>query len=61
MKCGCLASYLMLHRSGCPHLKSPNALHWTRDYIKFCAPDRASLEAWASTIGDLKHCRTCFR
>ena len=52
--------YLMLHRSGCPHFtRSP--LHWTRDYIKFCAPAQASLEEWASTLGDVKHCRTCFR
>ena len=52
--------YLMLHRSGCPHFtRSP--LHWTKDYIKFCAPDRASLEDWASTLGDVRHCRTCFR
>jgi hypothetical protein len=51
---------LMLHRSGCPHFtRSP--LHWTKDYIKFCAPDQASLEEWASTLGDVKHCRTCFR
>jgi TIR domain len=52
--------YLMLHRSGCPHFtRSP--LHWTKDYIKFCAPDQASLEEWASTLGDLRYCRTCFR
>jgi hypothetical protein len=50
----------MLHRSGCPHFtRSP--LHWTKDYIKFCEPDRASLEDWASTLGDVRHCRTCFR
>ena len=52
--------YLMLHRSGCPHFTS-SPLHWTRDYIKFCSPDRASLEEWASTLGDIRHCRTCFR
>lgn len=52
--------YLMLHRSGCPHFtRSP--LHWTKDYIKFCAPGRVSMEGWASTLGDVKHCRTCFR
>ena len=52
--------YLMLHRSSCPHFtRSP--LHWTKDYIKFCSPDRASLEAWARTMGDVKYCRTCFR
>jgi hypothetical protein len=52
--------YLILHCSGCPHFtRSP--LHWTRDYIKFCAPAQASLEEWASTLGDVKHCRTCFR
>jgi hypothetical protein len=52
--------YLMLHRSGCPHFtRSP--LHWTKDYVKFCSPDRGSLEAWAKTMGDLRYCRTCFR
>ena len=52
--------YLVLHRSGCPHFtRSP--LHWTKDYIKFCASDRASLEDWAGTLGDVKYCRTCFR
>ncbi len=50
----------MLHRSGCPHFTS-SPLHWTRDYIKFCSPDRASLEEWASTLGDIRHCRTCLR
>jgi hypothetical protein len=52
--------YLMLHRSGCPHFtRSP--LHWTKDYIKFCAPGQANLEEWASTLGDVRHCGTCFR
>ena len=50
----------MLHQSGCPHFTT-SPLHWTKDYIKFCSPDRASLEGWASTLGDVKHCRTCFR
>jgi hypothetical protein len=52
--------YLMLHRAGCPHF-TRSQLHWTKDYIKFCAPDQASLEEWASTFGKVKHCRTCFR
>jgi hypothetical protein len=52
--------YLMLHRSGCPHFtRSP--LHWTKDYIKFCAPGQATLEDWASTIGEVSYCHTCFR
>ena len=43
-----------------PHFtRSP--LHWTKDYIKLSAPDRASLEDWASTLGDVKYRRTCFR
>ena len=46
--------------TGCPHF-THSPLHWTRDYIKFCAPAQASLEEWASTLGDVKHCRTCFR
>jgi hypothetical protein len=52
--------YLMLHRSGCPHF-THSPLHWTKDYIKFCAPGQESLEEWASTLGDVRHCRTCFR
>jgi hypothetical protein len=52
--------YLMLHRSGCPHF-THSPLHWTKDYIKFCASDQASLEDWASTLGEVKYCRTCFR
>lgn len=56
------ASYLILHRSGCPHFTG-SPLHWTRDYIKFCSPDRTDLETWAAdaTGGDVTHCRTCFR
>jgi hypothetical protein len=55
-------SYLMLHHPSCRHFKSSNALHWTRDYIKFCSPDRTGLEEWASgTVGgEVKLCRSCF-
>jgi hypothetical protein len=52
-------TYLMLHHSGCRHFTS-SPLHWTKDYIKLCAPEHASLEEWAATgSGDLKRCRTC--
>jgi len=56
------ATYLMLHRSSCPHFTG-SPLHWTKDYIKFCSPDRTDLETWAAdaTGGDVTHCRTCFR
>lgn len=53
----------MLHQSDCSHLTSNEPVRWTKDYIKFCSPDRAALEAWAAgTIrgGVVKHCRTCF-
>jgi hypothetical protein len=40
--------YLMLLRATCGHLKSRNDLHWTKDYVKFCSPDRASLEERAA-------------
>ena len=55
-------SYLVLHRPSCPHFKSDSPLHWTKDYIKFCARDRGQLEEWAaSTIGgDVTLCRSCF-
>ncbi len=55
-------SYLVLHRSGCRHLTSPNALRWTANYVKFCSPDRAKLENWALTQvgGPATPCRTCF-
>jgi hypothetical protein len=53
--------YLMLHRSSCPHF-TDSPLHWTKDYVKFCSPGRANLEDWAArAVGDVKHCRTCFR
>jgi len=54
-------AYLVLHRSDCRHFTG-SPLNWTKEYIKLCAPDRASLEEWAATgSGDLKHCRTCLR
>jgi hypothetical protein len=55
------SAYRMLHRAGCLHFTG-SPLHWTRDYIKFCSPDRAALENWAAstTSGQVRHCRTCF-
>jgi hypothetical protein len=44
------------------HYKSDSALHWTKDYIKFCSSDRAELEEWAATTvgGEVTLCRFCF-
>ncbi len=55
-------SYLILHRPGCRHFKSSNALRWTKDYIKFCSPSRANPEAWATSAigGEAQLCRSCF-
>jgi hypothetical protein len=56
-------TYIVLHRPSCPHFKSPNKLHWTKDYVKFCSSNRADLEQWATGAvgGDPAPCRTCFR
>jgi hypothetical protein len=55
-------AYLVLHRPSCPHFKSPNKLHWTKDYIKFCSPNRGDLERWATGAvgGEVAPCGTCF-
>jgi len=55
-------NYLVLHRSGCPHFKGNDTLHWTKDYVKICSGDRAALETWAreSVGGEITLCRTCF-
>jgi HB1, ASXL, restriction endonuclease HTH domain len=55
-------TYLVLHRSGCPHFTGGSALQWTKDYVKFCSPDRGDLEEWAiGTVGgEVTLCRTCF-
>lgn len=52
-------SYLVLHRSGCPHFKgdSPN---WTKAYIKFCSQDIGELNDWAaSSVGEASSCPSC--
>jgi hypothetical protein len=55
-------NYLVLHRPVCPHFKGGKSLHWTKDYVKVCAIDRAELEEWAATTvgGELTLCRSCF-
>jgi hypothetical protein len=55
-------NYLVLHRSGCPHFKGSESVHWTKDYVKAASTDRSALEAWArNTVGgEITLCRTCF-
>jgi hypothetical protein len=55
-------TYLVLHRPSCPHYKSGSALHWTKDYIKFCSRGRGELEEWAAQTvrGEVTLCRSCF-
>jgi hypothetical protein len=55
-------NYLVLHRPSCPHYKGEPSLNWTKDYVKFCSPNRSDLEEWAaSTIGgEVTLCRSCF-
>jgi hypothetical protein len=55
-------TYLVLHRPSCPHFKGGTDLHWTKDYVKFCSPDRTALEEWATgTVGgEVTLCRNCF-
>jgi hypothetical protein len=54
-------NYLVLHRTGCSHFTRNPSPHWTRNYIKVCAPDRAELEQWATgTVGgEVTLCPTC--
>jgi hypothetical protein len=54
--------YLVLHRPNCSHFTGESNLHWTKDYVKFCSPDRGDLEEWAlGTVGgEVTLCRTCF-
>jgi hypothetical protein len=54
--------YVVLHRAGCPHFTGNAALHWTKDYVKFCSPKRRDLEEWAAGAvgGEATLCRTCF-
>jgi hypothetical protein len=53
--------YLILHRPNCSHFTGNPALHWTKDYVKFCSRDRRNLEAWAiNTVGgEVSLCPTC--
>jgi hypothetical protein len=55
-------SYLVLHRPGCPHFTGNPALHWTKDYVKFCSLRRRDLESWATRDvgGQVTLCRACF-
>src|SRR5260370_8874506 len=55
-ECNPKPTYLVLHSSDCPHFtRSPN-IHWTRDYVKFCSPDREELQKWVlGTVGAMQH------
>jgi hypothetical protein len=55
-------NYLVLHKSGCPHFKGEESLHWTKDYVKVASTDRGGLETWAKETvgGDITLCGTCF-
>lgn len=55
-------NYLVLHRPDCPHFRGGGSLHWTKDYIKVSATDRAALESWAidTVQGEVTLCRSCF-
>jgi len=55
-------NYLVLHKSGCPHFKGSESVHWTKDYVKAASDDRVALETWAhETVGgEITLCRTCF-
>ena len=55
-------NYLVLHKSGCPHFKGSESLHWTKDYVKAASTDRPALERWVrdSVGGEITLCRTCF-
>ena len=52
---------LVLHRPSCPHFKSSSQLNWTKDYVKFCSPNRTDLEEWVATFGgEVTRCQSCF-
>jgi hypothetical protein len=55
-------NYLVLHKTGCPHFKSPDPLQWTKDYVKVASTDRDALERWArDTVGgEITLCGTCY-
>ncbi len=55
-------NYLVLHKSGCPHFKGADSVHWTKDYVKAASTDRTALEGWArdKVGGEITLCRTCF-
>lgn len=59
------ASYLMLHRAICSHLRPNDSRHkhTTRDYMKICSADVATLQRWAdrrcSGQTELKRCGFC--
>jgi len=39
-----LASYVKLHRASCGHLHRAGVKHWTKDYMKLCAPTSGLLD-----------------
>jgi hypothetical protein len=55
-------NYLVLHKPECPHFSRNEAVHWTKDYVKFCSTNRGDLEEWAlnQVGGEVTLCRSCF-
>jgi len=56
------STYLVLHRSSCPHFSRNPEVHWTKDYVKVCSAEHRYLEEWADSAlgGEVTLCRTCF-
>jgi hypothetical protein len=55
-------SYLVLHRSECPHIDRSPSVRWTHEYVKVCSDKRAVLDTWASERvgGETTLCQSCF-
>jgi hypothetical protein len=60
----CSPSFMKLHRVRCSHITQlfGRGERLTGDYIKICATERASLDAWAAEHdGELQPCGLCMR
>jgi hypothetical protein len=55
-------TYLVLHHASCSHIDRSPSVHWTKDYVKICSPNRVGLEKWAADAvgGEVTLCRSCF-
>jgi hypothetical protein len=55
-------TFLVLHRSQCPHFKGGGDVHWTKNTVKVCSDAQAALEEWAANTvgGEVTLCRSCF-